>query len=1044
MVASFLETFLEPPCRFITHLVFPSESMASADDDFLPTCDPTLRPKAAQRGRSPFTPRRAVDRNGRVGSLYDARADRVLSGQITNLHYTSISRRSTATCYIQQHEVGEVSRLLRMINMHGDLRLNVTLETTPPTGIGALINYSRPIDRYTRFMVYFVLSRTEYLSDKEIDRLHENKGSLRNVEGTHVIILVNYGIDVVVVLQLPPDDRLASQIDRILDQVCYDLGRNNVASSWMKDQKRRFSRIQRTEVFSNITFLTEIQTIPEFYRRIFAYKDKYDLHPPYNYNLSPIGYLFTVTNPERSVFQTFPADQVDQLEHYILQMKLPLREMSKAMEQGFPHCQIYLRESHDALQSEWSRVSGMYREEIRRLQAWLDAFLRDAFNRKTLYEVLKDEKAKNLAKQITPLSTDLRRFQAKDRFIGELLPKEFEYRNITACGVKDHDDERSVQRKLAGDKKEIRILCGTDELCQRSPTEWNTLCDQVREDLKKNPSSHWIYADFSYCSYKLDRLKILPTPHQQEETVPQSSFFLTSKQEGKDEIFNVLLLGESGVGKSTFINAFVNYLQFETFKEAQTAEPIVLLPISFIITHGTAFEEQNVTYDGLDSSSNEDHEHAGQSVTQHCKSYLFTLKDEKHNGRKVRLIDTPGIGDVRGVDQDDRNMQDILSFISSLTHLHAICIVMKPNVTRLNIAFPSCLAQLFDLLGEKARDHILFCFTNTRATFYGPGDTAPVLKKLLASLPVTGVPFGKANSFCFDSESFRYLVAKKCGVQFENDQLEQYEESWKRSSEESKRLFQCVTLKGKGYLIDQDHKSRTNAQLKINLLIRPILEAMRNNLRNIVLIKAKTSRESIQLYPKSITGQKFICSHCVGHSQQDGDLWILFDPVHDVSKWCRTCSCPLDKHLSVHYQLEFKRCAYPPKESEDQLETVLSDLCRASALFALFLANGSYTAQRDPILRQLKTIIENETYTYKQKPFAPMNEALVTRLIALEKEYQEAVKREASRNARRSDGSYIYDCIDRISEHKIIESQMAAVREWQKTLLQSSEFTVPT
>ncbi|CAF5073565.1 unnamed protein product, partial [Rotaria sp. Silwood1] len=43
-----------------------------------------------------------------------------------------------------------------------------------------------------------------------------------------------------------------------------------------------------------------------------------------------------------------------------------------------------------------------------------------------------------------------------------------------------------------------------------------------------------------------------------------------------DQVINILLLGEKGVGKSTFINAFVNYLKFKTVEQAQSNHPLVL------------------------------------------------------------------------------------------------------------------------------------------------------------------------------------------------------------------------------------------------------------------------------------------------------------------------------------------------------------------------------------------------------------------------------------------------------------------------------------
>ncbi|CAF4589804.1 unnamed protein product, partial [Rotaria socialis] len=126
----------------------------------------------------------------------------------------------------------------------------------------------------------------------------------------------------------------------------------------------------------------------------------------------------------------------------------------------------------------------------------------------------------------------------------------------------------------------------------------------------------------------------------------------TSSSSDMDTI-NILLLGDTGVGKSTFINAFVNYLTFETLKEAKSNRPVVLIPVSFLVTTGDNSEEHIVKFGDTSDSSNEDFSHPGQSVTQCCKSYTFQMGNTYQ--RKLRIIDTPGFGDTRGIEQDDFN-----------------------------------------------------------------------------------------------------------------------------------------------------------------------------------------------------------------------------------------------------------------------------------------------------------------------------------------------------------------------------------------------------
>jgi hypothetical protein len=137
-------------------------------------------------------------------------------------------------------------------------------------------------------------------------------------------------------------------------------------------------------------------------------------------------------------------------------------------------------------------------------------------------------------------------------------------------------------------------------------------------------------------------------------------------------------------------------------------------------------------------------------------------------------------------------MAHILEYIKKLSHLNAICFLLKPNESRLNIFFRSCLSQLFSLLGQNIGHHIIFCFTNSRATFYTPGNTAPLLKQMLNSFPKNDIPFTKDNTFCFDSESFRYLVALQNQIKFNDSEREEYEMSWARSVADASRLIRYI------------------------------------------------------------------------------------------------------------------------------------------------------------------------------------------------------------------------------------------------------------
>ena len=155
------------------------------------------------------------------------------------------------------------------------------------------------------------------------------------------------------------------------------------------------------------------------------------------------------------------------------------------------------------------------------------------------------------------------------------------------------------------------------------------------------------------------------------------------------------------------------------------------------------------------------------------------------------MIDTPGIGDVRGTLKDKENVDNILAFLLKYEQINAVCFLLKPNNSRLTVAFRFCVLELLTHLHKSLEHNLLFCFTNSRSTFYRPRDTMPVLEQLLTEHKV-GLTLDNTNYFCFDNETFRFLACLKNEVHFDEDERQMFSKSWEKSLKTTDRLLKCV------------------------------------------------------------------------------------------------------------------------------------------------------------------------------------------------------------------------------------------------------------
>ncbi|KAK3943702.1 hypothetical protein QBC46DRAFT_418945 [Diplogelasinospora grovesii] len=274
------------------------------------------------------------------------------------------------------------------------------------------------------------------------------------------------------------------------------------------------------------------------------------------------------------------------------------------------------------------------------------------------------------------------------------------------------------------------------------------------------------------------------------------------------EEFNILILGETGVGKSTFINGFLNYMLFDTLGDAMAADDFRwVIPTSF--TYRDDFVQVG------EETEREKDSKRGQSATQSTVPYVFNLK-----GKVFRLIDTPGIGDTRGIAQDHENVKDILKELESVDRISTILFLLKPNSARLTTTFNFCMTELLSHLHRDTSKNIVFGFTNSRASNFELGDTKVPLEALLRERQVD-ITLGIGNTFFFDSESFRFLALYKMKGK-EMSGRDSFEYSWNKSVEATRRLINESTKLPVHKVSDTLQMNRT--RLFITNMTKPMIQ----------------------------------------------------------------------------------------------------------------------------------------------------------------------------------------------------------------------------
>ena len=162
-----------------------------------------------------------------------------------------------------------------------------------------------------------------------------------------------------------------------------------------------------------------------------------------------------------------------------------------------------------------------------------------------------------------------------------------------------------------------------------------------------------------------------------------------------------ILLGESGAGKSSFVNIFYNYCYGtrnvdDIFDEDQRKVRLAIPCKDWL---------DRVQYG--EKSSERDINDQTKSQTIGCTSYMLHFNDIT-----IELIDTPGFNDSDGVAQDDITLVEIEKALQKFSYLSGIIVVANGSRPRLGTSFQHFMRMLHQVWPNNLMQNMCAVLTN--------------------------------------------------------------------------------------------------------------------------------------------------------------------------------------------------------------------------------------------------------------------------------------------------------------------------------------------
>ncbi|XP_073692863.1 uncharacterized protein [Garra rufa] len=345
----------------------------------------------------------------------------------------------------------------------------------------------------------------------------------------------------------------------------------------------------------------------------------------------------------------------------------------------------------------------------------------------------------------------------------------------------------------------------------------------------------------------------------------------------------ILLVGETGTGKTTLINAMVNHLM------------------------GVKFEDE-IWYEITEEATRDQSESQTSEITMY---EVFPMRSPI----SLTIIDTPGYGDTRGLEKDLEVAENLATLFQSkdgVCEIDAVCFVTQASKNRLSDRQHYIISSVLSLFGKDIVNNIVFLITHSDGM--PPKNVIGAINK--AKIPCRRDKSGQPVYFLFNNRQAdarhtekRYLRAQIAAWEDSMDDMRHFFRSLNEMTRRSLELTSYVLMERiqfEAYISNlqlrvQEKESKKSEKIQIQEAMSQNIEKIRRHKNFTIQIK-KTVKEKVPIESKSWKNRKATtCTVCEENCHELDCWWVSNPSKCEVMKdgYCTVCTnrCHHSKHV---------------------------------------------------------------------------------------------------------------------------------------------------